>query len=73
MIVLSIMGRSCWLDREKLIDLANGAAGSGPKYMFAFVEHFTKAGERRGPLLTKRKRWRDRWLSRLRLLTFSYR
>jgi pyrroline-5-carboxylate reductase len=46
--VFGSIGKFCWLDHESEIDLATGVTGSGPGYVFAFVEYLQKAAEQMG-------------------------
>lgn len=42
--ILSAMGREIYVDDEKYIDMATAVSGSGPAYLFLFVEHLVEAG-----------------------------
>jgi pyrroline-5-carboxylate reductase len=42
------LGRFRWLDSEDQIDVATGVSGSGPGYVFSFVEHLMLSGMRLG-------------------------
>ena len=46
--LLSAVGEVAWLDDEGLIDVATAISGSGPAYVFHFVECLAAAGERLG-------------------------
>ncbi len=42
--LLSALGETVWVKREALIDAATAVSGSGPAYIFLFVEAMTEAG-----------------------------
>ena len=46
--LLSAVGEVAWLDDEGLIDVATAISGSGPAYVFHFVECLAAAGEELG-------------------------
>ena len=46
--LLSAVGEVAWLDDEGLIDVATAISGSGPAYVFHFVECLAAAGEALG-------------------------
>jgi len=42
--LLAALGETVWVKREALIDAATAVSGSGPAYVFLFVEAMTEAG-----------------------------
>jgi pyrroline-5-carboxylate reductase len=46
--VFSAIGQFSWVDEESDIDLATGISGSGPGYVFAFVDCLQQAAEQMG-------------------------
>ena len=46
--LLQAVGEVAWLDDEALIDAVTAISGSGPAYVFHFVECLAEAGERLG-------------------------
>jgi pyrroline-5-carboxylate reductase len=46
--LLSALGATEWLSREKLIDSVTAVSGSGPAYLFLFAEALTEAGVAEG-------------------------
>jgi pyrroline-5-carboxylate reductase len=46
--VFSSVGRFAWVDTEEQVDAATAVSGSGPGYVFAFLEHLATAGEALG-------------------------
>ena len=46
--LLEAVGEAAWLDDEALIDAVTAISGSGPAYVFHFVECLTEAAERLG-------------------------
>jgi pyrroline-5-carboxylate reductase len=42
--LLSALGETAWVDREKLIDAVTAVSGSGPAYLFLMAEALTAAG-----------------------------
>lgn len=42
------VGRSVWLDSEEQFDALTGVSGSGPAYVYAFIESLAAAGEAAG-------------------------
>ncbi len=46
--IVTGMGRFLWLDREGLLDAVTAISGSGPAYMFYFMEAMTAAGAQMG-------------------------
>lgn len=46
--IFTAIGCFSWLGSEDEIDLATGVTGSGPGYVFAFVEHLRHAAEQMG-------------------------
>jgi pyrroline-5-carboxylate reductase len=47
-VLLEAVGEVAWLDDEALIDTVTAISGSGPAYVFHFVECLADAGERLG-------------------------
>lgn len=41
-------GQTLWVDKEAGIDYVNAISGSGPAYVYAFINHLAKAGENLG-------------------------
>jgi len=46
--LLSAVGRTVWVDDEKLIDAVTAVSGSGPAYVFYFIEAMVRGGEALG-------------------------
>lgn len=46
--VMRCAGQTLWVDREKLIDAATALSGSGPAYVFYFLEAMEQAGVEMG-------------------------
>lgn len=46
--ILGAVGSSVWVDREELIDAVTALSGSGPAYVFHFIEALESAGEELG-------------------------
>ena len=46
--IFSAIGQFCWVDEEADIDLVTGISGSGPGYVFAFVDCLQQAAELMG-------------------------
>jgi pyrroline-5-carboxylate reductase len=46
--LLSVLGQTEWLAKEKLIDSVTAVSGSGPAYLFLFTEALTEAGVAEG-------------------------
>ena len=46
--ICNTVGQSIWLADEKLIDAVTALSGSGPAYVFAFLEAMQSAGEKLG-------------------------
>ncbi len=46
--IVTGMGRFLWLERENLLDAVTAISGSGPAYMFYFMEAMTAAGAEMG-------------------------
>ena len=47
-ILLNILGTCCWLEDETLFDAATAIAGSGPAYVYLFIEALVQAGVGQG-------------------------
>ena len=46
--ICSAVGQSIWVSEEKLMDAVTAVSGSGPAYVFAFLEAMQSAGEKLG-------------------------
>ncbi len=46
--LMSAVGRTAWIDREELMDAVTALSGSGPAYVFRFIEALTAAGTELG-------------------------
>ena len=46
--ICSSVGQSIWVSEEKLMDAVTAVSGSGPAYVFAFLEAMQSAGEKLG-------------------------
>ena len=46
--LMASVGRVVWVDQEPLMDAVTALSGSGPAYVFRFVEALTAAGEKLG-------------------------
>jgi pyrroline-5-carboxylate reductase len=46
--ILAAAGRVVWLDREELVDTVTALSGSGPAYVFYFIEAMMEAGRALG-------------------------
>jgi pyrroline-5-carboxylate reductase len=46
--LLSAVGKVSWIEDEKLMDAVTGVSGSGPAYVFYFIECLTEAGVSQG-------------------------
>jgi len=46
--ICSAVGQSIWVSDEKLMDAVTAVSGSGPAYVFAFLEAMQSAGEKLG-------------------------
>jgi len=46
--ILSAVGTTLWVDREELLDSVTAVSGSGPAYVFYFIEALTQAAEELG-------------------------
>ena len=46
--LLGAVGAVVWFDREELLDAVTAVSGSGPAYVFYFIEALQRAGERLG-------------------------
>ena len=42
--LMQAVGQSIWVEREELLDTVTAMSGSGPAYVFYFIEAMTKAG-----------------------------
>jgi len=47
-IICSSVGQTVWIDDESLMDAVTAVSGSGPAYVFAFLEALQSGGERLG-------------------------
>ncbi len=43
-VLMQAVGQSIWVEREELLDAVTAVSGSGPAYVFYFIEAMTKAG-----------------------------
>jgi pyrroline-5-carboxylate reductase len=57
--LLEAVGEAHWVDDESLLDAVTAVSGSGPAYLFLFVECMARAGEEMGlpPALSARLAW----------------
>jgi pyrroline-5-carboxylate reductase len=46
--ICNAVGESIWVSEEKLMDIVTAVSGSGPAYVFAFLEAIQSAGEKLG-------------------------
>ena len=46
--ICNAVGESIWVSEEKLMDVVTAVSGSGPAYVFAFLEAMQSAGEKLG-------------------------
>jgi len=46
--ICNAVGQAVWVDEEKLMDAVTAVSGSGPAYVFAFLEAMQSAGEKIG-------------------------
>ena len=46
--ICNAVGQSIWVSEEKLMDVVTAVSGSGPAYVFAFLEAMQSAGEKLG-------------------------
>lgn len=46
--ILGAVGETVWVDEERLLDPVTAISGSGPAYVFWFIEQLTQAGEALG-------------------------
>jgi pyrroline-5-carboxylate reductase len=46
--ICNAVGESIWVSEEKLMDIVTAVSGSGPAYVFAFLEAMQSAGEKLG-------------------------
>ncbi len=46
--ILSAVGTTLWVEREELLDSVTAVSGSGPAYVFYFIEALTQAAEELG-------------------------
>jgi pyrroline-5-carboxylate reductase len=54
--ICNAVGQSVWVDKEELMDAVTAVSGSGPAYVFAFLEAMQSSGEKLGlDAITARK------------------
>jgi pyrroline-5-carboxylate reductase len=46
--IMRAVGQVCWLEREELIDAVTAVSGSGPAYVFYFIEAMVQAAQELG-------------------------
>lgn len=46
--MMQAVGKTVWIEREDLMDAVTALSGSGPAYVFRFIEALSKAGENLG-------------------------
>jgi pyrroline-5-carboxylate reductase len=62
--VLAAVGSTVWVDDERLIDAVTALSGSGPAYVFYFIEAMVRGGEALGLTAEQARRTGDRHLHR---------